>query len=674
MRTTVFSRRMLLQAGSAALTVDVAGAAQRSAQASGKAPEKKPDVPVLNRFPRMVQEYFVRRLREIPRPVLNTKADAEAYVAAVKAKARECFGPMPEKTPLNARITGTLERDGYRIEKVIFESRPGFLVTANLYIPNGGKGPLPAVVGSCGHTDEGKAGESYQAFSQGLARLGYVVLIFDPIGQGERLQYVTPDLKPRIGIGVEEHVNAGNQQLLVGEFFGAWRAWDGIRALDYLITRPEADPRRVGVTGNSGGGTMTTWLCALDDRWSMAAPGCFVTMFRRNLENELPADAEQCPPRALALSLEHEDFIAAMAPRPVILLAKDGDFFDVRGSREAYGRLKHLYTLLGAPENIELNVAHGEHGYTQDSREAMYRFFGRATGSAQPAAEPKLTIEKPETLQCTPKGQVADLRSRTIFSFTRNRAAELQNRPPSGSLEERLTAVLRLPKRAGVPDFRILRPAEGRGYPKQQFSTYAVETEPGIQAIVYRLSDTPVYSQPPDGPERAILYISHHSADRELRGEPLIRDLIAADPGAVLYTCDVRGIGESRPDTCGENSFLKPYGNDYFYAMHGVMMDEPYAGRKTHDILAVLDWLASYGHTKIHLAALGWGTAPAAFAAVLSPHVAQVTLKRGLESFASIAQSEMYAWPVSSFVPGIVGKADLPECYRALRSKNFKMI
>lgn len=674
MPITVFSRRTLLQAGSAVLTVDVAGAAQRSAQASGKAPEKKPDVPVLNRFPRMVQEYFVRRLREIPRPVLNTKAEAEAYVASVKAKARECFGPMPEKTPLNARITGTVERDAYRIEKVIFESRPGFLVTANLYIPNGGKGPLPAVVGSCGHTDEGKAGDSYQAFSQGLARLGYVVLIFDPIGQGERLQYVTPDLKPGIGIGVEEHVHAGNQQLLVGEFFGAWRAWDGIRALDYLLTRPEVDPRRVGVTGNSGGGTMTTWLCALDDRWSMAAPGCFVTMFRRNLENELPADAEQCPPRALALSLEHEDFIAAMAPRPVILLAKDGDFFDVRGSREAYGRLKHLYTLLGAPENVELNIAHGEHGYTQDSREAMYRFFGRATGSAQPAAEPKLTIEKPETLQCTPKGQVADLRSRTIFSFTRSRAAGLQNRPPSGSLEERLTAVLRLPKRAGVPDFRILRPAEGRGYPKKQFSTYAVETEPGIQAIVYRLSDTPVYSQPPDGPERAILYISHHSADRELRDEPLVRDLIAADPGAVLYTCDVRGIGESRPDTCGEDSFLKPYGNDYFYAMHGVMMDEPYAGRKAHDILSVLDWLASYGHTKIHLAALGWGTAPAAFAAVLSPHVAQVTLKRGLESFASVARSEMYAWPVSSFVPGIVGKADLPDCYRALRSKNLKMI
>ncbi|HWR54080.1 MAG TPA: acetylxylan esterase [Bryobacteraceae bacterium] len=674
MRRTLFSRRTLLQAGSGALTVDVAAAAQTADQATGSPASPKSEPPALNRFPRMVQEYYVRRLRDIPRPVLNSKADAEAYVSGVRAKARECFGPMPEKTPLNARITGTLERDAYRIENVIFESRPGFLVTANLYLPKRPKGPLPAVIGSCGHSNEGKAGDTYQAFSQGLARLGYAVLIFDPIGQGERLQYVTPELKPRIGIGVAEHIYAGNQQLLNGEFFGAWRAWDGIRALDYLLTRPEVDPRRVGVTGNSGGGTMTTWLCALDDRWAMAAAGCFVTMFRRNLENELPADAEQCPPRALALSLEHEDFIAAMAPRPVILLAKDGDFFDVRGSREAYGRLKHLYTLLGAPENIELNVAHGEHGYTQDSREAMYRFFGRATGSAQPAEEPKLNIEKPETLLCTPKGQVADLGSRTIFSFTRDRAVDLQSRRPAGSLEERLTSVLRLPKRSGAPDFRILRPAEGRGYPKKHFSTYAVETEPGIQSVVYRLSDTPLYSQPPEGPERAILYVSHHSADRELRNEPLVRDLIAADPTAAFYTCDVRGIGESRPDTCGPDSFLKPYGSDYFYAMHGVMMDEPYVGRKAHDILSVLDWLASFDHTKVHLAAFGWGSVPAAFAAVLSPHVAQVTLKRGLESFAAIGQSEMYTWPVSTFVQGAVGQADLPECYHALRSKNLRMI
>ena len=107
---------------------------------------------------------------------------------------------------------------------------------------------------------------------------------------------------------MREHIYAGNQQFLVGEFFGAWRAWDGIRALDYLLTRPEVDPKHVGITGNSGGGTMTTWLCGVEPRWTMAAPSCFVTTFRRNLENELPADTEQCPPRVLALGLDHCGF------------------------------------------------------------------------------------------------------------------------------------------------------------------------------------------------------------------------------------------------------------------------------------------------------------------------------------------------------------------------------
>jgi hypothetical protein len=162
----------------------------RAAEASAA----KPLLP-LNRFPRMVQEYFVDQVRQVEqqadqrRAAIKSRADAETYVREVQEKIQRCFGPWPEKTPLNPRITGVVERDQYRIEKVIFESRPGFLVTGNLYIPKGRPFPLPGVVGTCGHSDTGKAYKSYQGFAQGLARNGYVVLIFDPIGQGERLQY-----------------------------------------------------------------------------------------------------------------------------------------------------------------------------------------------------------------------------------------------------------------------------------------------------------------------------------------------------------------------------------------------------------------------------------------------------------------------------------------------------
>jgi cephalosporin-C deacetylase-like acetyl esterase len=672
---TAISRRDLLKVGGLA----VAGSECTLATASVRAPNDLQDsdgrMP-LNRFPRMVQEYFVSQVRAAEQIIiqnqakLRTKSDAEAYVRAVQARISECFGPMPQKSPLKPRITGTVERDTYKIEKVIFESRPDFLVTANLYIPKGRAFPLPGVVGSCGHSDNGKASDPYQSFAQGLARIGYVVLIFDPIGQGERLQYIDADLKPRRGIGVAEHILAGNQQFLTGEFLGSWRAWDGIRALDYLLTRPEVDPKRVGITGNSGGGTMTTWLCGLERRWTMAAPGCFVTTFRRNTENELPADTEQCPPRVLALGLDHSDFLAAMAPKPVIILAKERDFFDVRGATEAYERLKRLYALLGAPDNIALHIGPTEHGYTQENREAMYRWFNRAAGIEHSGAEPAITIEKDDTLFCTERGQVGPLGSRTVFSYTKAASQELSKRraPLSGNaLRETLTRTLRLmPRPAAAPEFRILRPLPSRGYPRTQATSYAVETEPGLFSLVLKLGDKQHLSRPPKGNGPALLYVSHQSADDELRSDAFARK-VAGDAGEMpIFACDVRGIGESRPDTCGADQFTKAYGSDYFYAIHSLMLDRPMVGQRAYDVLRVIDWLAAAGHTRVVLAAKGWGTLPALFAACLDPRVEKLHLNGAPKSYAEMAESEDYGWPLASFIPGVLQSFDLPDCYRAL--------
>ena len=683
------SRRWLMRAaglwaGAAATGLGSAGRlssgglyAQAPAAASGEL------IPS-NRFSRMVQEWFVAQVRAAEQRIqqrlagLQTAADAEAYVRSVQERIAACFGPLPERTPLNARVTGVLERDTYRVEKVIFESRPNFPVTANLYLPKGRPLPAPGVVGSCGHSANGKMAEAYQSFAQALARLGYVCLIFDPIGQGERLQYVDENLKPRRGTGVSEHLHAGNQQYLVGEFFGTWRAWDGIRALDYLLTRPEVDPRHVGITGNSGGGTMSTWLMGLERRWTMGAPACFVTTIRRNLENELPQDTEQCPPGVIARELDHADFLAAMAPKPVIILAKERDYFDVRGSLETFARLKRLYALLGQPDNIALFIGPTEHGYSQENREAMYRWFNKVTGISDAQTEPALTIEKDEDLFCTPRGQVAEVNARTVFSFTQEKSQQLASRrgqPAGAALREAITRVLRLPSLPGdVPDYRILRPLRDRRYPRRFHTPYAVETEAGIQAVVIRLSDVSHLSRPPQGDDRpAVLYVSHHSADAELRRETLVRELAQGD--GPFYACDLRGVGDSRPDTCGSDQFLLPYGSDYFYAAHSIMLDRPYLGQKVYDLMRVLDWLASHGHREIHLAAKGWGALAAAFAAVLHPKVTQVTLKEGLTSYTAIAESEEYNWPLSALVPGILTHLDLPDCYRELsRTKKLQLL
>ena len=143
----------------------------------------------LNRFPRMLQDWLVSEVRAAEtrgnarREALKTKADAEAYVKSVQARIRACFGPVPEKTPLNAQVTKTLERDGYRIEHIVFESRPSYMVTGNLYLPTGRKDPVPGVIGVCGHSLNGKAAEAYQSFAQGLARQGMACFIIDPAGQ-----------------------------------------------------------------------------------------------------------------------------------------------------------------------------------------------------------------------------------------------------------------------------------------------------------------------------------------------------------------------------------------------------------------------------------------------------------------------------------------------------------
>ncbi|GEP45382.1 xylan esterase [Brevifollis gellanilyticus] len=635
----------------------------------------------LNRFPRMMQDWLVTEVRAAEtrgneqRAKLKTKADAEAYVKSVQQRIRECFGPMPEKTPLNAKVTKTQEREGYRIENIIFESRPGFHVTGNLYLPTTKKTQVPGVIGVCGHSLNGKAAEAYQSFAQGLARQGMACFLIDPVGQGERFQYLNEKLGSRLGGGTSEHNQMGNHQVLVGEVLGSWFAWDAMRALDYLLTRPEIDPKHLGVTGNSGGGTQTTWLCGLEPRFTMGAPSCFVTTFRRDAENELPQDCEQCPPSVLAQDLDHCDFIAAMAPKPVIIMAQEKDFFDARGSAETYERLKTLYTLLGKPENIQLHTGPDPHGYSQSNREAMYRFFGKVTGLGGHEAEPVLTLEKDADLQCTPEGQVARMGSTSLMAMTRAKAEALaakRGELKGESLIKAVREVLHLPELPSTaPDYRILRSVGSRPYPSKGYCTYGIETAPGIHALVTRLSEEALTSRLPRGQKKAVLYVSHRSADAELREDPWVKELVTAHPDAAFFACDVRGIGESQPDTCGANQFLRPYGSHYFYAAYGLMMDQPLLGQRAYDLLRVIQVLKDAGHEEIHLAGKGWGALPAAFAALLSSGVTQVTLKNALSSFHEIAIHEDYQWPYAVMPFGVLEHFDLPDCYRALEAKKL---
>ncbi|MBX7123336.1 MAG: acetylxylan esterase [Opitutaceae bacterium] len=633
-----------------------------------------------NRSPRSVQEYYVRRVRETMREAdarraaMRTRADAERYVADVRERLRQCYGPMPEKMPLKPRVMKTLERDGYRIENVIYESRPGFPVTANLFVPSKLKAPAPGVMVPVGHFSSGKVGSS--SIAQALAKLGYVALAFDPIGQGERVQYVDDHFKAIVGAGTSEHTYSGVRMPLVGENLPTWFMWDCVRSLDYLLSRPEVDSRHIGMTGSSGGGNQTMQLSGFDFRLTMAAPSCNVTSLRRNVENEHSQDPEQWPWGLLARGLDHSDFLAAMAPRPVLLVGQEGDYFDARGFEEACRRLRRLYSLLGAEENFSFYLGEGGHGFAKPNREAMYRWFNHHSGMPKVEKEPDLVRENWEELRCLPHGQVAELKPMTEFSYTSELSRKLRKSRPALSgdvLKKRISAILKLPAREGVCEFRIMRQPHPRGYPKRSQGEYLLETEPDVHVYAYRLNDTPLQSRPPRGPKRAVLYVAHQSADEELRSDPWLKELAASEPDAAFYACDVRGVGESRP-VLSTPANPKKGGADYLHAGFGLLFDYPTAGQRTHDVLSVLDWMASYGHEDVHLVARGWGAIPGTFAGVLHDLVKQVTLKHALTSYADVAESERYQWPLATFVPGVLKAFDLPDCYRELERKKLRQI
>ena len=240
-------------------------------------------------------------------------------------------------------------------------------------------------------------------------------------------------------------------------------------------------------------------------------------------------------------------------------------------------------------------------------------------------------------------------------------------------LKKAVIDILKLQEVNSVPDYRIILKSFDRAYQKKYATTYAVESETNISTIVYRLNEEPLYSRPPKGFKRAVLYVSHLSADAELREEPLVKEILQQETDAAIFAMDVRGIGESKPNTCGD-SFDMPYGNDYFYAIHSLMLGKPYVGQKTYDVLSILSWLKSTGHEEVHLVAKGWGALPATFAALLSNTVKHITLKNALTSYSDIAESEEYNWPLATFLPDVLKQFDLPDCYAALSSKKLKQI
>jgi len=315
------------------------------------------------------QQMMRSYLRQVTHAVLDERLEqleelkSPEQIQAYQKKRRDFFletiGGPPPQTPLKPKITGRLEYPEYSVEKIIFESLPNFHVTANLYIPKT-RGPHPGVLLPCGHSSNGKAAEPYQLASILLARNGFTVLCWDPIGQGERRQLIDIPDAPK---GTSEHMTEGVAPILLGRNLATYMIWDGMRALDYLQSRQEVDPERIGCTGISGGGNLTSMLMALDSRIDVAAPGCFMTTHRMKNESPGPGDAEQNLFGQIQQGFDHPDFIITRAPKPTLILAATYDFVPIEGSWVAYRQAKRIYGKLGFPERVQLVEANEKHGF-----------------------------------------------------------------------------------------------------------------------------------------------------------------------------------------------------------------------------------------------------------------------------------------------------------------------
>jgi len=310
---------------------------------------------------------------------LKTKVDWQKRQKKVKDIFMEIVGPFPEKTPLNSRITGVVKKDGYRIEKIIYESMQNFYVTGCLFIPDGIVGKRPVIIHVIVHANEAFRSIPYQTLIHNLVKKGFIVFAIDPIGQGERLQYYDAEKKASaVGGPTGEHSYVGNQCFISGVSLSRYFIWDGIRGIDYLLTRSEVDPERIGLTGRSGGGTQTAYIAAFDERIKAAAPECYITGFRRLLESIGTQDGEQIFYHGIANGITHADLIEIRAPKPTIIVTTTRDYFSIQGARETFREVMNAYKVFGKEENLRMVEDDNIHTSTRKNREEIYAFFQEA--------------------------------------------------------------------------------------------------------------------------------------------------------------------------------------------------------------------------------------------------------------------------------------------------------
>jgi cephalosporin-C deacetylase-like acetyl esterase len=589
------------------------------------------------------------QLRETAIAGIQDVADADRRKQWVRQTFLSILGGLPDYSgPLNPRITGQIEAGKYTIEKIIFESLPGFYVTANLYRPNT-PGRYPGVLLQAGHTQEGKP--EGQRLAANLAMKGFVVLAFDPIGQGEREQTYDPRVdRPLAGWSVPEHIQAGAQNILIGESVARYFIWDAKRAVDYLSSRPEVDTERLGAVGCSGGGALTAFIGALDARIKVVAPACFINSYRLLFAGQDP-DSEMTPPQLLFRGLDMADYVELSAPNPWLILATEGDYFTPAGARLVYEEARRWYGIYGAPEKLRFFIGGGPHGTPLETREAIYEWLIRWLKNGEgDASEQPVKLYTNHDLLATESGHVADLPgSRKLSQLIWD---EFNGHQQPGSIADLLAELrkLNIPSDRTAPQVRVSNELVG---PESRRETIRFESEPGVE--IRGTLHIPTSS----GRKPAVLVVSDKTSNASIPSTAVLAENIGKT-GRVVLELEVR-------DAPGEGN--RPFIGNWITNARADQIGRNLPAMRAHDILRGIDVLAAredVDGASIRAVARGVRGVWLLLAAAVDPRIARIWLDRTPYSLRAALKNSMNTELFDAVIRGFALHWDLDDLRKAM--------
>ncbi|MBI3986878.1 MAG: hypothetical protein HY343_08170 [Lentisphaerae bacterium] len=602
--------------------------------------------------------------------------DAVRSVAALQRRqawARRAFlravGGLPSlRTPLNARLTGVVREVGFRIEKVIFESRPRHVITANLYLPEGVTAKRGAVLFLCGHHEAAKQVDEYQIVCRTLVRAGLIVLAQDPIGQGERLSYYDPATgRPQVPWGTAEHAYAGAQCLLLGDTLGRYFLHDAIRGMDYLCARPEVEPGKIGVTGNSGGGTQTCMMMLADPRVAAAAPATFLMNRRGYLYAGGAQDAEQIVPGLTALGIDHEDYLLAMAPKPVLVLAVKYDYFPIEGTRQTVARCRRFWKLFGKERALKLLETPARHAYTPVMADEAAAFFSRCFHARPLKKTGPIRPIPAERLWCTKSGQVkGDFPdARFVLDENRARLAVLRdNREPPERRRRKALAWLKervfFARRPCASNLRLYYEGVHEGLTVQAGLGWAQEGL-FIHGLLFRLRKTDGLRLP------VTLAVWKDGTAALTRHEAWIESECRA--GKAVLVLDVTASGGLLPNPLNAANPRERFGVIHKLCDDLFWLGDSLAALRVFDVIRAVDLLREWPGVKagtVDVHAADREGLYARLAAALDSRLRRVRVSGEMRSYADWVNAREYdpdgIQPL--IMPGLLRRCDLPDLCR----------